>query len=121
MILLQGPYPAIETTTALPNPQFSDTEDRRISVEVRRSLNGTKRSYVKTNLRVALDYDFTLRRGKALELREFILKYYAEKILLTNHKNEKWLVNMTMNPFEFSAIGRDEVMQIHLSFEGFQL
>lgn len=119
MILLSAPYPAIVTTTALPNPQFSDTEGSKVIVETRRSMNGFKRTYVKTNDRQALSYDFILRRMKSLELRDFILAYYAEKMLLVNHKAEWWLVNCTSNPFEFAA--DKDIMSITLTFEGILL
>ena len=123
-VILQAPYPVIETTTTLPNPQFSDVEGRKVQVEVRRSMNNTKRTYVKSNERRALTYSFRLTRAKALELRALVTAYYRSKLLLTNHKNERWLVNFTSNPFEFTGSERaadvpgGEMVTISLNFEG---
>lgn len=117
MILLEAPYPAIQTATGLPNPQLSDVQSRKISLEIRRSMNNTKRTYVQTNQRQALTYVIRMSRQKSLELEEFIKAYYAADVRLTNHKGEVWLVKFTANPFEFAEAGRDNVT-ITLNFEG---
>lgn len=123
-VILQAPAPAIETTTVLPNPEFSDVENQKIEVQVRRSMDNTKRTYVKSNERRALSYSFVLTRAKALELRAFVESYYRVPLFLTNHKNELWLVHFTINPFEFNAAGRHksapggEYTTISLNFEG---
>lgn len=123
-VLLQAPAPTIETTTTLPNPEFSDVENQQAEVEVRRSMNNTVRTYIKRKGRKALTYTFSLTRGKSLELRAFIEAYYSSEIYLTNHKDEKWFGNLTSNPFEFTGAGThrtapgNEYVTITLNFEG---
>lgn len=122
--IIQAPLPALETTMLLPDPQFNDGEARRLTVEFKRSVNGTKRSYIKTNVRSTLNYQFSLTRMKALELRAFIASYYTAKLRVTNHKDEIWLCNFTSNPFEFEFSTRasgepgGERLNISLTFEG---
>lgn len=119
-LILQAPATNPETTTTLPNPEFSDVQSRKISVEVRRSMNNTKRTYVKSGTRQALSYSFTLHRAKALELRAFVLSYFRVPVYLTNHKDEKWIVYFTNNPIEFNGAGRGERTTVTLNFEGVQ-
>jgi hypothetical protein len=123
-VILRAPYPLLQTTTVLPNPEFSDSESPRQTVEIKRAVNGTKYSYVKSNQRRKLQYGFQLTRMKALELRAFILAYYRATLLVTNHKGEVWQVKFTSNPFEFSGLGRaqgtpgGEYMDVTLELEG---
>lgn len=120
---------AYQTTTLLPNPDFSDSENLTAEVETKRAMNGTLYTYVKTKGdRRRLQWSFTLTRNKALEVRAFILSYYASKILITDHNGVSWLGNFTDNPFEFDTVSRaapaicpmprGETQKITLSFEG---
>lgn len=116
MIILE----AFQTTTVLPNPQDADTENGVHSLDMKRAMDGTKYTYVKSTDRRRLTYEFRLTRMKALELRAFILAYYDSDIKMTNHKDEVWEVKFVNNPFELSTSGRDSV-SIQLVFEGRQL
>lgn len=123
-MMLQAPYPAIETTSILPNPEFSDVQTGKSEIQIRRSMNNTKRTYVKSSTRELLSYTFSLTRGKSLELQAFIEAYYRFQIKLTNHKAEIWVVNIVNNPFEFTGAGRSasvygqEYVTIPLELEG---
>lgn len=123
-VLLQAPFPNIETTTGLPNPEFSDVENQKGNVSIRRSKNNFVRTYIKKRTRHAFNYTFVISRAKAIELERFIDTYNEIKILVTNHKDERWLVNLTNNPFEFNLAGRaadfpgKEYVTIPLTFEG---
>ena len=101
------PDPALETTTLLPNPQFGDGENLTDEVQVKRAMDGTLYTYVKTkNGRRKLQWAFRLTRNKALELRAFIQAYYAKKIRVTDHNERVWVGNLMNNPFEFDTSGR---------------
>lgn len=115
MLILQAPYPAIQTTSVLPSPQFADSEAPQPVLVVRRAMDGTRRTYIKSNELSKLNYTFNLWRGKALELRAFIESYYYAPILVTNHKNEVWLVNFSVNPFESVD---NELTQVTLEMYG---
>lgn len=120
---------AYQTTTLLPNPQFSDAENLVSEIESKRARDGTLYTYVKTKGdRRRLQWTFALTRNKALELRAFILSYFASKVRITDHNGVTWLGNFTDNPFEFDTIRRaapaicpmprGEQQQITLTFEG---
>lgn len=122
-MILQAPVPSLTTTVLLPNPQFGDGETPTHSVAMKQSMNGTLYAYVKSNARSKLQYNLTLSRMKALELRAFIQAYYRAKVRLTNHKGEVWDVYFTINPFEFTSKDRssdpgNSTMEISLEFEG---
>lgn len=120
MIILQAPWPKVETTTILRSPQFNDVQARQNTINIKRAMDGTKTTYVKTtNSRYKLTYQFLISRMKGLELRAFIQSYYGSKIKLVNHKGEIWIVNFISNPFAFETIGSPEDMTITLEFEGF--
>lgn len=119
MIQLKAPHPELETTSILPNPQMSDVENHQTELSIKRSMNNTKRTYIKRSPRRLLTYEFILTRQKALELRAFIELYYYSRIVLINHKDEEWVVSLVNNPFEFNATFR-EYMTITLNFEGIQ-
>lgn len=121
---LQAPVPSLQTTIILPSPQFSDSEAPQGTIDIKRSINNTLYTYVKSNSRSKLTYTLILSRMAALELRAFILAYYRATIRLTNHKGEVWDVKFTSNPSEFSGKGRassdpgQETVEITLEFEG---
>ncbi len=105
-LILRAPVPGIVTTTVLPNPQFNDTQARKVELQIMRSMNGTRYTYVKSNDRQALSFTFLLTRKKALELRAFLVSYYRAKVQLTDHEGAIWEGYFTNNPFEFSTAGR---------------
>ena len=126
-VQLSAPYPTIETITYLPNPELSDVKSGRNSLNITRAMDGTTRSYVKSNTRKSFSYTFRLTRMKAFELEEFIDSYYGSKIKLKDHDSNVWIVDLTNNPFDFSTAGRsnpgadtnaDESVTVILNFEG---
>ena len=125
MIELAAPYPAIQTVSLLPNPQFGDGEAETCEVATKRAMDGTLYTYVKSKAgRRRLTFPFQLSRMKALELRVFIQSYFASKVRLTDHFGHVWVGHFTSNPFEFSTPRRaggwpgDEMQTIQLEFEG---
>ena len=125
MIELAAPYPAIQTVTILPNPQFGDGEAQTCEVATRRAMDGTLYTYVKSKAgRRRLTLPLGLSRMKALELRAFIQSYFASPIRLTDHLGQVWVGHFTSNPFEFSTPKRaagwpgGEMQTIQLEFEG---
>jgi hypothetical protein len=118
MFQLAAPHPGIQTISLLPNPQFSDGEALTAAVTPKRATDGTLYTYVKTKGgRRKLNWSFRLSRAKALELRAFLLSYFASKIQVTDHNGRVWVGNFTGNPFELdsSAPGLDNIT---IEFEG---
>ena len=113
MITLQAPLPNLQTTTLLPNPELNDTKARRLEMNMRRAMDGTRYTYVKSTDRYRFSYTFRLARMKALELRAFIISYIGSLIRITDHYNEVWDVYLMNNPFEFNGSGRAEPVPGH--------
>ncbi len=98
--ILVAPVPLTETTTVLPNPNFGDQEGATGELNILRTVNGRRRTYVISKERRKLRWDFTLSRNKALELFEFYLSYNAERISIKDHNERRWVGIITNNPFE---------------------
>lgn len=129
MFEISAPYPGLQTTSLLPNPEFSDTEALTDSVSLKRAVDGTLYTYVKTKGgRRKMTWTFRLTRNKGLELRAFLKSYFASKVYVVDHNARKWVGHFTNNPFEFTtdrksgpAIQdwpRGESQTVTLEFEG---
>ena len=114
MIKLEAPVPAVETTTLLPNPAFSDSEALVSELSQHRTMVGGLFTYVKSkDDRRKLTMQFQIDRLKGLELRAFCLAYYRSRIRLTDHLDVKWNVYLMNNPFEFDTkIGEQQLIQL---------
>lgn len=120
MFTLQAPYPALQTSSVLPNPAFSDGESLTGAVVAKRAIDGTLRTYIKRKGgRRKLTWTFLLRRNKGLELRAFIQSYFASVVKITDHRDRVWVGNFTNDPFEFEA-SEDEAQTITIEFEGIE-
>lgn len=129
-VRLAAPFPAVETITFLPNPQFGDSENKVHTVEYKRSINNTRYSYVKKRAsRRKLQMRFDLTQAKAFELMEFIRAYHRTKILLTDHLSQRFVGFITTNPNEVESqakgIKNEQIMfghgNIQFEFEGIKL
>ena len=129
MFTLQAPYPSLQTTTLLPNPQLSDQEGLTATVTRKTAMDGTRYTYVKRKGdRRKLKWSFRLMRNKGLELRAFLLAYFASPVKIIDHNGRMWVGNFTNNPFEFDTTARaapaiapmplGEAQMIDLEFEG---
>ena len=129
MFLLQAPYPSLQTTTVLPNPEFSDSEMLLDTVVRKMAMDGTRYTYIKRkDDRRQLKWSFQLTRNKGLELRGFVYSYFASIIKIIDHRDRVWVGNFTNNPFEFGTIERSmpniapmplgELQSIDIEFEG---
>ncbi len=128
MFTFAAPHPGIETTSILPNPQFGDGENLKVSVTTKRTIDGTRYTYVKRKGGRKLQWTFKLTRNKGLELRAFIQSYFASLIKVTDHNARVWVGNFVINPFEFDTpsragpaiapMPRGESQVITIEFEG---
>jgi hypothetical protein len=103
MFQFEAPFPAPVTTSVLPNPEFSNPESLTDSVDPRRAMDGTLRTYIKRKDRCKMQWTFSLTRNKALEIYAFLVSYFASDIRVTDHENRVWIGNFTNNPFEFTG------------------
>jgi len=101
---IAAPYPALQTTILLKNPNVGDAESILDSVSTQRAVDGTLYTYIKTkNGRRKLKWDFTLSRNKCIELEGFINSYFASQVRVVDHNGRIWLGYFTSNPFDFTG------------------
>ncbi len=126
---LAAPFPALQATTILPSPRFSNSKALTAEVAIEYAQDGTRYSYVKDHGgSVEMIWQFLLAREKGLELRAFIKSYHSALVQVTDHNGDKWQGNLTNNPFEFDVSGRgqesltqsvaNEKVSVSLEFEG---
>jgi hypothetical protein len=124
MFLLQAPYPSIQSSVVLPSPKWGDSVGLVSTLQILRTMNGTRYTYVHSkDGRKTLQWDFTISRHKAFELRAFITAYHSYKIVVTDHNDDKWYGYLINNPFEYAGSVKavnfpgEETMDITLEFE----
>jgi hypothetical protein len=123
--ILKGPYPAAQTTTLLPSPQFGDSQALAGTVQSARAMDGTIYTYVKSREgRKKFNWQFEVSRHKALELREFINAYQGELIITIDHDGDRRIGYLASNPYELAGAGKagdgwpgGETMTIIMEFE----
>jgi hypothetical protein len=124
MYTLQAPFPTIECTTTLPDANLNDSTSNNNSFNTIRSMNGTKRTYIKEKGRRIINLTFTLTRLKALELQAFMESYYYSQVALTDHRGQTYVGYFQNNPFETQVSGRaagspgHEFCDVTVQFEG---
>lgn len=95
---------AYQTTTILPDPQFSDGEGLVDEVNRIRATDGTLRTYIKRKGgRRKLQWSFALTRNKAIELEFFMKSYVDSEIRIVDHNARTWIGVFTTNPTELTA------------------
>lgn len=121
VVILQIPGLAI----TLPRPLLGDAEGGLNTISILRTETDETYTYVRRTTARSLKYKFSISRGKALEMRNFVRQALASKITMTNWKGELWYGNLMNNPFEFTGQGRTspcgEVWEIDFDFEGIRL
>lgn len=128
MFQFLAPYPTVQTTSVLPNPRLGDTENLRVAVSMKRTMDGTRYTYVKRKGGRRLQWTFKLTRNKGLEVRAFIQSYFASKVKVIDHNDRVWIGHFINNPFEFDTpsraapaiapMPRGENQVITIEFEG---
>jgi len=125
MFTIRAPYPALATTTQLPNPKFGDTEGGLASFDMQRTMSGLKYTFAKVrDGRKKMLWSFDLSRKKAQELRELYNAYNSSQVQITDHIGKTYVGYFTSNPFEFESVARHSAtagyasQQIQVEFEG---
>jgi hypothetical protein len=122
---LQSPFEGPETIITLPKPLVGNTENIMSDMLLKKSMNGFKRTYIKTNLNRRLTYTFSMTRDKGLELENFFKLHNGHIMRLTTWEAEIWKVNLITNPLDFNQPRRGAVcgpqVEIDLEFEGVKL
>ncbi len=119
-VFLQAPWDLIQTTIKLPSPNLGNLKNRVLSVNIRNSISGVIYSYVKTNPRVKLSWDFYLDFDKAHELQLFVETYNDIEWRVTTWEEEVFKAILINDP-DFSRVARGDRTQVRLEFEGVRI
>lgn len=106
MIVFYAPWPVVERICFLPNPEWNDTRQSNDDVQLKKALNGTRYTYVKTTYEKTYSMTFDLYRQKAIELLEFIEDFAGKQWRMTTHHDEYIDGYLMTNPSTFTMIGR---------------
>ena len=105
MFYVMAPYPQLQTTTVLPDPQFSDQQAIVDTIVQKRAMDGTRYVYVKRRAgRRKLKWSFHLTRNKGLELRAFVQSYFASRVRVVDHNGDNWILHFAREPSCYIAI-----------------
>lgn len=89
-------------------------------MEVKRALDGTKRTYVRNNSEQLLSHTFQLTVMKAEELKVFIDNNNSNRFRLKDHTGQNWWVALISNPIEYVQTAPD-IVTVNLQFQGSKL
>jgi hypothetical protein len=109
----------------LPPPELNDSEKTGNEVNIRRSISGVTRSFVKRSNTRLLSYTWFLDYNKSLELRQFFVDNHTEPLVIENWKGEIWHVRLITTEIAATsqkAAGKArQIDSITLEFEGKRL
>lgn len=117
-VILESPYESPERTIVLPKPLVKDTENIVSDFNLKKSMNGVNRTYVKNNVNRRLTYTFSMKRKKSLELENFFWYHNSDSIKIRNWKGEIWRSYLITNPLDYNQPRRGPIVEIDLEFEG---
>lgn len=127
-LTIQAPWPGPTTTHFMPNPLSGDSVGSTNTLEIKRSMNGTRYSYVKSrDQRKRLLWNFRLSKDKALEMRSFFDTYTGTQCKIIDHLGKEYIGYFITNPFDFESVsrsvgspGNNTIHQIQIEFQGFE-
>jgi hypothetical protein len=124
MFIIESPYPTVQTTIILPSPAWGDSSTPMAALKTLRTMTGALYTYVSSkDHRKKCNWDFTLSRNKALELKAFYNAYSGSKVKITDHDGLIWIGYIQVNPFELTGTQRavnfpgNETMDVTIDFE----
>lgn len=104
MIRMMAPYATPMTITLLRNPELNNEEALDIKVDHRKSMDGTRYSYVNSSDKYRLTWGWrNIDRGKMIEVLEFIYSYQGEEIMLVDWREDVWRAHILTQPFELET------------------
>lgn len=108
-------------TTILPNPSLSDSVQPLSTVNLRRTMGGSRVTYVKSRGRKKYLWTFKLSTEKAWELRAFVKEYSSRVISIIDWNDNILRGYIRSNPIEFNHAQYDplchESVEVTLEFE----
>lgn len=123
----EAPFPAVQTVTVLPEPQWNDTQRLPDAMTLGEAMNGDLYSNVAKTTKRVYNWSFNISRMKALEFLEFVRAYSAEKWRVTDHEDVVIIGYLLSNPLELNVDrrakaegppGSEDNVSVTIEFEG---
>jgi len=119
LVLLESVYGSI----VLPIPELNDSIKQNDSIDVKRSMNGILSAYIKRSTTKIISYTWLLDYPKALELKQWALTNFSEKLTLTNWKGETWVGKIISENISLQTISKyagnpRQKTSVTIEFEG---
>lgn len=124
MITFQHPYTSPTLTIELRNPDLSNSLLVENRVQVRRTMEGVLRSYIRTPVTHRLLLTLSeISKPKVQELINFLIASAGDEIKYTDYESVVWRGWLLTDPLEFTTVGTKddtciEVSTITLEFKG---
>ncbi len=120
MFIITAPYPELYVTINLPDPEFGDSIGGKTTISSQYTMTGSLYTHKKTNVNKKMIFGFSLSRGRAASLIEFIKSYLGSKIKINDHLDNVWVGYFISNP-QPAEITVGEMYSIEFEFEGKQI
>jgi len=106
-LIVQAPYPLMQTTLLLRSPELTNTKKLSASVQTMRSMNGKLYTYIKSKRgRKVHTWDFLSSRDKMLEAKSFVKEYNGGLVKVVDQQGTIFIGYLTMNPLDSAGEGR---------------
>ena len=93
-----APYPRLQTTSVLPDPEFGDSRASEASIQIKRRMRGKVSTYVNPNDTQVLVLTFLLTRKKHAEVDQFITAYHTTDWRVTLPDGSRWVTKLVGEP-----------------------
>jgi hypothetical protein len=97
-VFISAPYPALQTTSVLPDPEFGDSRASESGLQVKRSMLGTVKTYVTPQDTEVLTLRFLLTRKKEAEVDQFLTAYHTADWRVTLTDGSQWVAKLIGRP-----------------------
>jgi hypothetical protein len=106
-VKLLAPFIAPMTQTTIKSPELQDQMIPDIISNDRRSMNGTRYSYVNSSDYVRLIWTWdSVDKGKVFEIEEFVYSYFGEEIKIVDWRGTLWRARLLTSPADFEISKR---------------
>jgi len=118
-ITTKGPHPVVSgvdiiysyltllesaiSSLVLPVPELNDSQKQNDTIDIKRTMSGEYKAYVKKSTTEQLTYTWMLDYDKAREFVAWIKVNMTQKIRVTNWKGEIWYGNIINDDFQIKA------------------
>jgi len=120
MFRIEAPYPGVQEIMHLPNPLFGNSENANVDVFIKKAMDGTKQTHVKTTGTRTFNFSFNVTRTMAIQFRSFCESWLHRtmRIRIFYPDNTTIIDGVIIdNPISITMDSRNNVT-LQFSFEG---